>query len=162
MKTVIVCSPKSLPDGQLIAAARTAVEINPHNHPPLARLASMMPGFRATPARIAVLTRKYWGIQGVNLTVGFLDSPPLELRERILLHMNAWAKTANVKFAEIKSIMCYRIPGELTKDGEPFIGGKDIDSSDAGFAASIYPKTKKSSSRSRSPGQGPDRKGNDS
>jgi len=38
------------------------------------------------------------------------------------------------------SIMCYQIPGELTKDGNPVIGGKDIDSSDFGFAATIYPK----------------------
>jgi len=259
MKTLIACSPKSLPVSQLIAAARTAVEINPHNHPPLARLASIMPGFRATPARIAVLTKKYWGIQGVSLTVGFLDSPPADLRKRILLHMNAWAQSANVKFVETKanpqvriarmggadggywsyvgtdilhikktdptmnleaftmataesefhrvvrhetghtlgfphehmrkalvdkidrnaaikyfmatqgwsrdeviaqvltpieesalmsteadpkSIMCYQIPGELTKDGNPIIGGKDIDASDASFAASIYPKKK--------------------
>jgi hypothetical protein len=39
-----------------------------------------------------------------------------------------------------KSIMCYQIPGELTKDGKPIIGGKDIDASDAAFAARIYPK----------------------
>ena len=39
-----------------------------------------------------------------------------------------------------KSIMCYQIPGELTKDGKPIIGGEDIDASDAGFAAKIYPK----------------------
>jgi len=39
-----------------------------------------------------------------------------------------------------KSIMCYQIAGELTKDGKPIIGGKDIDASDAGFAAKIYPK----------------------
>jgi hypothetical protein len=39
--------------------------------------------------------------------------------------------------------MCYQIPGELTKDGKPIIGGKDIDKSDATFAAGIYPKTSK-------------------
>jgi hypothetical protein len=36
--------------------------------------------------------------------------------------------------------MCYQIPGELTRDGKPIIGGKDIDASDAAFAARIYPK----------------------
>jgi hypothetical protein len=203
------------------------------------------------------LTTKYWGLQGISLTAGFLDNPPADLRKRILLHMNAWAKTANVKFVETKtnpqvriarvggqkggywsylgtdilhiapnaqtmnleaftmdtpesefhrvvrhetghtlgfphehmrkalvdkidpqkaieffgrtqgwseeevraqvltpleesslrgtppdpnSIMCYQIPGELTKDGKPIIGGKDIDSSDFAFAAMIYPK----------------------
>jgi len=42
-----------------------------------------------------------------------------------------------------KSIMCYQIPGDLTKDGKPIIGGKDIDKSDSTFAAGIYPKTSK-------------------
>jgi hypothetical protein len=41
-----------------------------------------------------------------------------------------------------KSIMCYQIPGEITKDGKPIIGGTDIDPSDFKFAASIYPKKK--------------------
>ncbi|MCU1325891.1 MAG: Astacin [Bryobacterales bacterium] len=257
MKNVIVCSPKSLPASQLIVAARKAVEINPHNHPPLEHLALLVPGFRATPARIAVLTKKYWGIGGVKLTVSFLDNPPADLRKRILLHMNAWAETANVKFtasntdpqvriaraggqdggywsyvgtdilsikkneatmnleafsmetpeseyhrvvrhetghtlgfphehmrralvekldrqktidyfmatqgwteeeviaqvltpieesalmstaADPRSIMCYQIPAQLTKDGKPIVGGKDIDRSDSKFAATIYPK----------------------
>jgi hypothetical protein len=254
---VITCSPKFLPANELIAAARTAVGINPHNHPPVERLAAMMPGFRATPARIAVLTKKYWGIKGVSLTVGFMDNPPADLRKRILQHMNAWSQTGNVKFVETKtspqvriarmggadggywsylgtdvlhikpsdptmnleaftmttpdsefhrvvrhetghtlgfphehmrkalvdkidrkkaikyfmatqgwseeeviaqvltpieesalmstaadpkSIMCYQIPGELTKDGKPIIGGRDIDKSDFAFAGTIYPK----------------------
>jgi hypothetical protein len=42
-----------------------------------------------------------------------------------------------------KSIMCYQIPGELTKDGIPIAGGKDIDTFDAAFAAKIYPKKSK-------------------
>jgi hypothetical protein len=42
--------------------------------------------------------------------------------------------------ADPKSIMCYQIPGEVTKDGKPIIGGKDIDTSDFKFAGSIYPK----------------------
>jgi hypothetical protein len=257
MKQVMVCSPKSLPPAELLAAASTAVKVNPHNQPNLERLASVMPGFRATPARIAVMTKKYWGIGGVKLTVGFLDNPPADLRKRILSHMNAWSETANVKFteskdspqvriarmggadggywsyvgtdilhiaknqptmnleaftmqiseaefhrvvrhetghtlgcphehmrkalvdkidrkkaikyfmatqgwseaeviaqvltpieesalistlADAKSIMCYQIPGELTIDGKPIVGGKDIDKSDAEFMGGIYPQ----------------------
>lgn len=257
MTQLIVCSPKRLPLETMVAAAKTAVRINPLNHTPLQRLTRVVPEFIATPERIAVLTTKYWGLQGISLTVGFLDNPPADLRKRILLHMNAWAKTANVKFVETKtnpqvriarvggqeggywsylgtdilhiprkaqtmnleaftmdtpesefhrvvrhetghtlgfphehmrkalvdkidpkkaieffgrtqgwseeevraqvltpleesslrgtkpdpkSIMCYQIPGEVTKDGKPIIGGKDIDSSDFGFAATIYPK----------------------
>ena len=257
MPKLMVCTPKSLPSEKLVQAAQTAVEINPLNHAPLERLTRMLPDFKLTKERIAVVTTKYWGMQGVSLTVGFLDNPPADLRKRILQHMNAWSQTANVKFVETKtdpqvriarmggeaggywsylgtdiqhiakhdptmnleaftmttpeseyhrvvrhetghtlgfphehmrkalvdkidvekaiayfertqgwseeevraqvltpleessllgtaadpkSIMCYQIPGEITKDGKPIIGGKDIDKSDAGFAAKIYPK----------------------
>ena len=260
MKTVIVCSPKRLPQELLVPAAQTAVGINPLNHAPLERLTRLMPEFKPTKDRIAVLTTKYWGAQGVRLTVKFLDNPPANLRKRILKHMNAWSKTGNVKFVETatdgqvriarlggedggywsylgtdilhikkseptmnleaftmntpesefhrvvrhetghtlgfphehmrkalvdkidvnkaidffgrtqgwsaaevraqvltpleessllgttpdpKSIMCYQIPGIITKDGKPIIGGKDIDASDYGFAAQIYPKKAK-------------------
>jgi hypothetical protein len=50
--------------------------------------------------RIAVLTNKYWGTSGVRLTVGFLDNPTAALKSRILGHMNAWNRTANVQFVE--------------------------------------------------------------
>ena len=36
--------------------------------------------------------------------------------------------------------MCYQIPGSITKDGQPIVGGLDIDPSDFSFAQSIYPK----------------------
>jgi hypothetical protein len=39
------------------------------------------------------------------------------------------------------SIMCYQLPGEITKDNEPIIGGLDINQTDYGFAVRIYPKT---------------------
>jgi hypothetical protein len=38
------------------------------------------------------------------------------------------------------SIMCYQLPGEITKDGQPIRGGTDINQSDARFAGVIYPK----------------------
>src|SRR6266849_926478 len=103
MKQRLVCTPKRLPLETMVAAAETAVKINPLNHTPLQRLTRVVPEFVATPERIAVLTTKYWGLQGVSLTVGFLDNPPADLRKRILLHMNAWVKTANVKFVETKT-----------------------------------------------------------
>ena len=39
------------------------------------------------------------------------------------------------------SIMCYQLPGSITVDGNPILGGLDINSTDAAFAAQIYPKT---------------------
>lgn len=252
----IACSPKSLPRSLWVSAASTASQINPVNHPPINRLMMIMPAFAPNPQSIAVLTTKYWQVGGVKLTVGFMDNPSSELRKRILSHMNAWNKTANVVFVETKtnpqvriartprdghwsylgtdvlhiasnqptmnldsftmstpeseyrrvvrhetghtmgfphehmrralvnlidpkkaiaffgatqgwdpamvrqqvltsleesslistalsdpkSIMCYQLPGSITKNGKPIIGGLDIDKSDFDFVAKIYPK----------------------
>src|ERR1044071_5318566 len=262
--TPLVCTPRRLPEHLLISAARVATEVNPVNHAHVERMAQVVRGFAPTPARIAVLTTKYWGAHGIRLTVAFLDNPPKALRRRILLHMNAWSKTADVKFTESNtsaqvriarmggneggywsylgtdilsiargeptmnleaftmdtpesefhrvvrhetghtlgfphehmrralvnkidpkkaiefygqtqgwspeevkaqvltpieerslmgtpepdpdSIMCYQIPGSITKDGKPIIGGTDIDRSDFAFVAKLYPKTGKSMS----------------
>jgi len=261
MSITLVCIPKRLELSKLLPAAKTAVGINPLNRAPLDRLRGIMPGFSPTPERIAVVTTKYWGMKGVRLTVGFMDNPPADLKKRLLLHMNAWGKTANTTFVasstdpqvriarvggadggywsyvgtdvlhipkkqqtmnleaftmatpesefhrvvrhetghtlgfphehmrralvklidpakaiayfmrtqgwseeEVKaqvltpieesslmgtrvdanSIMCYQIPGELTKSGKPILGGLDIDKTDYTFAGEIYPKAKAS------------------
>lgn len=38
------------------------------------------------------------------------------------------------------SIMCYQLPGAITKDGAPIRGGTDINDTDGRFAGRIYPK----------------------
>lgn len=38
------------------------------------------------------------------------------------------------------SIMCYRLPGSITKDGKPIPGGDDIDDGDKAFISKAYPK----------------------
>jgi hypothetical protein len=38
------------------------------------------------------------------------------------------------------SIMCYQLPGSITRDGEPILGGTDINETDYDFAGQIYPK----------------------
>lgn len=257
MASPIVCLPRMLPRQRWIAAADNAVRINPHNHAPVDRLAQLIPGFQPTREYLAAVTAKYWHSGGVKLTVGFLDNPPADLRKRILAHMNAWNKTANVSFvlasknAQVRiaraedgywsyigtdilsiepdqptmnlqeftmqtpdrefhrvvrhetghtlgfphehmrkelvdkidpdkairffgqtqgwspdmvkaqvltpleegslistdhcdpnSIMCYQIPGTITKDGQPIVGGLDIDASDYSFAGKLYPRKK--------------------
>jgi astacin (peptidase family M12A) len=257
MASPIVCLPKMLPRQRWIAAADNAVRVNPHNHAPVEHLAQLIPGFQPTREYLAAVTAKYWHSGGVKLTVGFLDNPPTDLRKRILAHMNAWNKTANVSFvltakdAQVRiaraedgywsyvgtdilsieadqptmnlqeftmqmpdsefhrvvrhetghtmgfphehmrrelvdkidpdkaikffgqtqgwtpemvkaqvltpleegsligtehcdpnSIMCYQIPGTITKDGQPIVGGLDIDASDYSFAGKLYPKPK--------------------
>jgi hypothetical protein len=41
--------------------------------------------------------------------------------------------------ADVLSIMCYQLPGEITIDGEPITGGTDIDEEDFQLAAKLYP-----------------------
>jgi hypothetical protein len=38
------------------------------------------------------------------------------------------------------SIMCYQLPGSITRDGKPIRGGTDINATDAAFCARLYPK----------------------
>jgi hypothetical protein len=38
------------------------------------------------------------------------------------------------------SIMCYQLPGSITFDGDPIVGGLDINANDFAFAGKIYPK----------------------
>jgi hypothetical protein len=113
----IVCTPKALPRKQWLEAADRARQINPVNYPPVERMAGLMRGFSPTPMRIAVMTTKYWGPAGVRLTVGFLDNPPSDLRRRVLLHMNAWANTANVTFTESRAEPKVRIARSGGRDG---------------------------------------------
>jgi hypothetical protein len=42
--------------------------------------------------------------------------------------------------ADQTSIMCYQLPGEITKDGKPIPGGTDINQTDYAFAGKLYPK----------------------
>jgi len=266
MAELLTCTPKSLPGALRVAAAKTAVTINPRNHPRMERFAQFAPAFQLTQERIAAVTSKYWRTNGVRLTVTFVDNAPADLRQRILSHMNAWAKTANVAFVESatdpqvriarekdgywsylgtdilhiprdrqtmnlqdfnmqtpesefhrvvrhetghtlgfphehmrkelidkidaqkaiqyfmatqgwseadvraqvltpledatltktahadpNSIMCYQIPGSLTKNGKPIIGGVDIDDKDYAFAGALYARAKPTASRKRKP-----------
>jgi hypothetical protein len=42
--------------------------------------------------------------------------------------------------ADQTSIMCYQLPGEITRDGRPIVGGSDINATDFAFIGRIYPK----------------------
>lgn len=254
----LTCTPKTLPARLLERGARTASQINPVNAPVMAGLFAAGPeGLESQvlePARIAVLTTKYWGARPRQLTVSFMESTPTDLRNRILAHMNAWTRTGSISFvwtsgtgdirisrgsggyysylgtdvlliprqrqtmnlegftmstpeSEYKrvirhetghtlgcphehmrkalvdridpqkayayflrtqgwdkamvdsqvltpleerslmatppdqmSIMCYQLPGAITRDGRPIVGGLDINASDYAFIGKIYPK----------------------
>jgi len=266
---LIVCRPKSLPVHRLDSARRRAIAINPANAVEHRVVARTPTGRRGGPRRLAVVIGRRWPASGVRLSVQFVDNPPKDLRARILGHMNAWNKTANVVFTETRgtgevriarldspedmagywsyvgteileiehdqptlnlegftmrvsdaefrrvvrheaghtlgfdhehmrtelvqridrkkaiaffdkdqgwtpeevreqvltplekksimgttdadstSIMCYQIPGAITKNGKPILGGKDINPKDFAFAASIYPKRVATNRRAR-------------
>ena len=250
-----VCTPKALPTRLLVAAAETATRLNPVNAPAYGAFAAMAADFEVMePARIAVLTSKYWGPTPRRLTVSFMENTPANLRTRIISHMNAWTKTGCISFVETSgtgdvrisrgpggyysylgtdilhiprnrqtmnlqgftmntpeseykrvirhetghtlgaphehmrkalvaridpqkaydyflrtqgwdkatvdaqvltplneaslmktppdqtSIMCYQLPGSITKNGQPILGGTDINPTDYAFIGKIYPK----------------------
>lgn len=91
----IGCTMRELPVSQLIEASRNAVAINPANAPSLLMATALV----IEPLDVAVLTGKYWGAGGVNLSVSFLDTSSQALINKILEHMNAWSEFANVKFS---------------------------------------------------------------
>lgn len=117
----IGCELKQLLEDQQVAAAKVAVDYCPSNAPPpdtvaavaaccTVALAPFLPPDAAaspvetdvviTPFNLAVLTSRYWGPNGVKLTVGFpFDSTPKDLQNKIVAYMNEWSKHANVSFA---------------------------------------------------------------
>src|SRR2546423_14085085 len=90
------CTIKVLPQDLWASAVDTAVKINPASAPAISQLMAAVPDAVIPPEHLALLTAKYWGVGGVNLTVGFLDNPPADLRARILSHMNAWGAFGKV------------------------------------------------------------------
>lgn len=64
---------------------------------------------------------------------------PDEVRQQVLTPIEA-STMRGTAHADANSIMCYQIPGTITKDGKPIVGGLDIDAMDFKFMATIYPK----------------------
>ncbi len=93
------CSIKLLPQSKWVAASETAVKVNPNNKISTLLLKRALPDSVLPPEHLALLIPKRWGTS-VSLTVGFLDNPPVDLRARILSHMNAWGTYCKVSFVE--------------------------------------------------------------
>lgn len=93
----IVCVPRLLTPQEAQRATRRSLEVNPSN---VIQVEQVVPGRRGAPRRLAVSIANRWPVTGVRLTVQFLDNPATELRRKLLLHMNAWAQSANILFVE--------------------------------------------------------------
>lgn len=87
-----------LPQHKWQPAAERAIDLNHFNAPALKHLRRARPGDATDKERLALLTTKYWGVNGVRLTVGFMDGGSAALRRKILSHMNAWGRYCNVQF----------------------------------------------------------------
>jgi hypothetical protein len=103
-----VCTIKALPPDVTLGAAHYAGLVNPANEAlrPTPALVYRSPALwhALHPEHLALLSKKYWGNDGVHLTVSFLDAPSAELRRRILAHANAWGgDNANISFREVAS-----------------------------------------------------------
>jgi hypothetical protein len=114
------CRIKMLPEEHWAGAAGLAATINPANAVSTDLLRFAAPNLDLSIGsverqRLAIVTSKYWGAGGVKLTVGFLDNPEELLKKRILGHMNAWGKYANVEFVETSDspqVRISRTPGD--------------------------------------------------
>lgn len=62
-----------------------------------------------------------------------------EVRDQVLTALDK-ASIRGTVGADDTSIMCYQLPGSITKNGKPIRGGDDINATDAKFIATIYPK----------------------
>ena len=109
MAELLVCSPRSLPADREVPAAVRAIEMNPANQVPTTVISRAMAAGPLPQAKISVLVGKRWPASGVRLSVSFLDSPSAALRKKILSHLNAWGKKANVNFVETKKVGEVRI-----------------------------------------------------
>jgi hypothetical protein len=75
---------------------------------------------------------------------------PQEVEFQVLTPLSKGSLIAT-DHADPKSIMCYQIPGSITKNGQPIIGGTDIVATDRDFIARIYPAAKKPGRSTASP-----------
>lgn len=116
------CTIKLPPTDMNLISARNAVQLNPANAPRQELILSLIASALVphmtrsgtmdiqgaandivSPSFLAVLTTKYWGTKGVDLTVSFMDNPTVALRNKILSYMNRWSECSNVKYSWVQS-----------------------------------------------------------
>lgn len=119
-KRICFCCIKTLPPEVQEFAANSAIEINQANSP--MKFALYQAGEPLPREFLTAMTQKYWGRHGVNLTVGFMDGEPADMRARILQHMNAWGMFCNVIFRESKDSPQVRISTSGTDGYWSFLG----------------------------------------
>jgi len=101
-KDYIGCRIMDLPEGKQRAAADEAILNNLANRPTMRGLEKLLDETAlesiSRPQFLSVLTSKYWGKDGVDLSVSFMENTAPVLRDKILEYMNRWNEHGNVKF----------------------------------------------------------------
>ena len=107
----MVCnSIKSLPARLRDKAAEVAIEVNPANAPSTGSITGPEAESMPNKAFLTLLVSKYWGPSPRTLTVSFIEpATPINLRLKILSHMNAWGKTIGISFALTNGVGQVRI-----------------------------------------------------
>ncbi|MGY1670335.1 M12 family metallopeptidase [Geodermatophilus sp. SYSU D00710] len=118
MNRTRTCTTRLLPKAQRVEAARYAATVYTKNLPAGTSIDDLEGGGAD---RLAVVVNKWWG-PSVDLTVGFLDNPSRQLRDKIMLHLNAWARDACVRFHEVETDPVVRI-SRLSNTDLPGFGG---------------------------------------
>lgn len=103
--TFLACQIQALPARLQRKAAEVAARENPANAP----LTELAVDGITDPARLTLLTSKYWGPLPKKLTVSFMESTPADLRSRIIGHLNAWNQSAGMSFVETSGVGQVRI-----------------------------------------------------
>ena len=80
------------------------------------------------------LIDEYKAIEYFRRTQGWNEE---EVRLQVLTPIEE-SSLLGIPHADLASIMCYQIPGEITKNGKPIYRDRMIDAD--GFAAKLYPK----------------------
>lgn len=130
----IACTVRQLPTDEIVAAGETAQRISPMNALPADIIATALlkiTGEAPKPEHLAVMKTKYWGVKGVKLTVGFMESVSAGFRDKVLLHMNAWrtqhkGKGANVEFVFTNNVSDAQVRIAFERSGYWSYLGTDI------------------------------------
>lgn len=96
----VTCRILELPDEMRLAAADSAITINPANAPREQFISSLLSANIPEPDALAFLTGKLWSSTGIDLGVAFMDNPSSDLRSRTLEYANLWSRSANIRFRE--------------------------------------------------------------
>lgn len=89
------CTIRSLPERLQVDAAGVAAAINPVNAPQgLVEIAASLP----SAMELTITVGKYFGAAPRTLTVSFMENTPAPLRDRIILHLNAWNRCCGIRF----------------------------------------------------------------